>query len=93
MDEQKKCPVCGTEILADEDTCPICGMNDLNQIFLDKESYDHWVETKLKSYINQYNKAVVTVAAGYCVHRSWSARYSGTEKRWNSDCDWIEFPR
>lgn len=64
MNEQKICPVCGTEIPADADTYPVCGMDDLNRIFLDEESYDRWVETKLKPYASRYrhnhNKAVAT---------------------------------
>ena len=64
MDEQKRCPVCNTEIPADADICPVCGMDDLNRIFLDKESYDQWVETKLKPYISRYDKGVVAIAVG-----------------------------
>lgn len=60
MNERKRCPVCDTEIPSDADTCSVCGMDDLNRIFLDKKSYERWVETKLKPFTSCYrhNKAV-----------------------------------
>lgn len=58
MDDYKRCPVCNTEISADADICPKCGMDDLNRIFLDKESYEWWVENYLNPYRTRYNKIV-----------------------------------
>lgn len=50
MEKQRKCPACGAMILADAAVCPACGLAGLNQLFLDRMSYEKWMKEVLEPH-------------------------------------------